>query len=45
MKMKIFRENLVTEELNKFFKNATKSLQINQNPYIIDKKVTLQVPL
>ena len=33
----ISEEHLVSEELNNFFKNATKSLQINENPYIIDK--------
>ena len=32
----IFEDNLVSEELNKFFQNATKGLQINGNSYIID---------
>ena len=31
-------EHLVSEELNKFFKTATKSLQINENPCIIDEQ-------
>ena len=36
-------ENVVSEEylesgrLNNFFKNATKNLQINENPYITDE--------
>ena len=36
-------ENIVSEEysesgrLNNFFKHATKNLQINENPYIIDE--------
>ena len=37
MKMKILHPKniLVSEELNNFFKNATQSLQIYKNPYII----------
>ena len=34
----ISEEHLGSEELNNFFKNATKGLQINENPYIIDEK-------
>lgn len=30
-------EHLVSEELNNIYKNAIKSLQINENSYIIDK--------
>ena len=29
----ISKEHLVSEELKNFFKNATKSLQINERPY------------
>ena len=36
--MKTYEEHLVFEELNIFFKNATKSLQINENLYIIDEQ-------
>ena len=32
----IFEIHLVPEELNKFFENATKGSQINENSYIID---------
>ena len=32
----IFEDHLVSEELNKFFENATRSLEINENSYIID---------
>ena len=32
----IFDGNLVSEELNKFFENATRGLGINENSYIID---------
>ena len=32
----IFGDHLVSEELNKFFENATRSLEINENFYIID---------
>ena len=32
----IFDDHLVSEELNKFFKNATRGLEINKNSYIID---------
>ena len=32
----IFEERLVSEELNKFFENATRDLEINENSYIID---------
>ena len=32
----IFDDHLVSEELNKFFENATRGLEINENSYIID---------
>ena len=32
----IFEEHLVSEEINKFFENARKTLQINENSYIIE---------
>ena len=32
----IFEIHLVPEELKKFFENATKGSQINENSYIID---------
>ena len=32
----IFDDHLVSEELNKFFENATRILEINENSYIID---------
>ena len=32
----IFEDNLVSEELNKFFENAARDLEINANSYIID---------
>ena len=32
----IFEDHLVSEELNKFFENTTKGLEINENSYIID---------
>ena len=32
----IFDNHLVSEELNKFFENATRGLEINENSYIID---------
>ena len=32
----IFDDHLVSEEFNNFFENATRSLEINQNSYIID---------
>ena len=31
-----FEDHLVSEELNKFFENATRGSEINENPYIID---------
>ena len=31
----IFDDHLVSEEFNKFFENATRRLEINENPYII----------
>ena len=33
----ISEEHLVSEGLNNLFKNATQSLHINENPYIIDE--------
>ena len=38
-------EHLVSEKLNNFFKNATKSLQINENPYIIDEQSDVTDPI
>ena len=32
----IFEEHLALEELNKFFENATRGLEINENSYIND---------
>ena len=32
----VFDDHLVSEELNKFFENATRGLEINKNCYIID---------
>ena len=32
----IFDDHLVSEKLNKFFENATRGLEINENSYIID---------
>ena len=32
----IFEEHLASEELNKFFENATRGLEINENSYITD---------
>ena len=32
----IFKDDLVSEELHKFFENATRGLEINENSYIID---------
>ena len=32
----IFEDHLVSEELNKFFENVTRGVEINQNSYIID---------
>ena len=32
----IFDDPLVSEELNKFFKNASRGLEINENFYIVD---------
>ena len=32
----IFDDHLVSEEFNNFFENATRSLEINENSYIID---------
>ena len=34
-----FDDHLVSEELNKFFENATRGLEINENPYIIDTDI------
>ena len=41
----ISEEHLGSEELNNFFKNATKGLQINENPYIIDEKSYITDPI
>ena len=41
----IFREHLVSEELNNFLKNATKSLQINENPCIMDEQSDIIDPI
>ena len=38
-------EHLVYEKLNNFFKNATKSLQINEDPCIIDEKGDVTDPI
>ena len=38
-------EHVVSEELNNFFKNKTKRLQINENPYIIDKQSDITDPI
>ena len=40
-----FEEHLVSEELNNFSKNATKSLEINENPHIIDQQVDITDPI
>ena len=32
----IFDDHLVSEKLNKFFENATRGLEINENSYVID---------
>ena len=32
----IFDDHLVSEELNKFFENATRGLEINENSHIVD---------
>ena len=32
----IFKDHLVSEELNKFFQNTTRCLEINENSYVID---------
>ena len=36
---------LVSEELNNFFENSTKSLQTNENPYIIDEEIDITDPI
>ena len=41
----ISEEHLVSEELNNFFKNSTKSLQINENPCIIDEQSDFTYPI
>ena len=41
----IFREHLVSEELNNFLKNATKSLQINENPCIMNEQSDIIDPI
>ena len=41
----ISEEHLASEELKNFFKNATKSLQINQNPFIIDEQSDITDPI
>ena len=38
-------EHLVFQELNNFFKNATTSLQINENPYIKDEQSDITDPI
>ena len=35
-KENIFDDHLVSEELKKFFENATRGLEINKNSYITD---------
>ena len=34
-------DQLISEELNQFFKNTTKSLNVRQNSYLIDKSELL----
>ena len=41
----ISEEHLVSEELNNFFKNATKNLQINKNPCITDEQSDIADPI
>ena len=41
----ISKEHLVSKELKSFFKNATKSLQINENPYITDEQSDITDPI
>ena len=41
----ISEEHLVSEELNNVFKNATKNLQINKNPCIIDEQSGTKDPI
>ena len=47
MKIKkiISEEHLVYDELNKFLKNAAKSLQTNGNPYITDEQSNITDPI
>ena len=37
-------DTLVSEELEIFFKNATKTLNINENPYIVDSSSSITGP-
>ena len=41
----VSEEHLVSEELNNVFKNATKNLQINKNPCIIDEQSGIKDPI
>ena len=49
--MKLYEENilsddtLVSEELNNFFQNATKTLNINENSYIADYSSSITGPV
>ena len=38
-------DTLVSEELNNFFQNATKTLNINQNTYIVDSSSSITDPV
>ena len=38
-------DTLVAEELNNFFQNATKTLNINENSYIIDSSSSITDPV
>ena len=38
-------DNLVSEELNSFFQNATKSLNINENSYIVASSSSITDPV
>ena len=37
----LFDDTLVSEELNNFFQNATKTLNINENSYIVDSSSSI----
>ena len=41
----ILEEHLVSKEQNSFLKNATESLQINENLYIIDEQSDIADPI